>query len=239
MDVVVRQMILTTPELAINMCPLPKNRLFIFQFYPDWPINQVKADSSVLIGRHDDSILGLGFQGASAYPSRRNAPSNDGGIDIAGRAGSVQKLEDRSEKQYVDESKGSCTGVVRTTCNELEGTGLEFDSDKRPTDQRGSHGSVGGVAEIHNSDTEASEEDTKEEEEEGEQEEEEGKEEEAGFGLVVLSASMNGVIRAWETLGKSEKYCMQHSGGVEVTSMLVLPGGSVLVTGMIRTRWLV
>ncbi|CAN0464501.1 unnamed protein product [Ectocarpus sp. 12 AP-2014] len=190
----------------------------------------VKADSSVLIGRHDESILGLGFQGAPAYPSRRNAPSNDGGIDIAGRAGNMQKHEDRSEKNHVDESKGSCTGVVRTTCNELEGTGLECDGDKRPTDQRGSHGNVGRVAEIHYNDTEASEEDTKDEEE-GEQEEKGGKEEEASFGLVILSASLNGVIRAWETLGKSEKYCMRHSGGAEVTSMLVLPGGSVLVTG--------
>lgn len=148
----------------------------------------------------------------------------------------MQKLEDRSEKQDVDESKGSCTGVVRTTSKELEAAGLECDGEKRPTDQRSSHCSAGGVAETHNTDTETSEEDTKEEEEE-EQEEGDGKDEEAGFGLVVLSASMNGVIRAWETLGKSEKYCMRHSGGVEVTSMLVLPGGSVLVTGKTRTRW--
>lgn len=53
----------------------------------------------------------------------------------------------------------------------------------------------------------------------------------SGFESSVLSASMDGVIRAWETLGKSEKYRMRHPEGVEVTSMLVLPGGSVLVTG--------
>lgn len=62
----------------------------------------------------------------------------------------------------------------------------------------------------------------------------EGGEEEACFGLVLLSASMDGVIKAWEMLGKNEKYSMRHPGGVEVTSMLVLPGGSILVTGEIR-----
>ena len=59
-----------------------------------------------------------------------------------------------------------------------------------------------------------------------------GAEEETGlFGLVLLSASMDGSIRAWETLGKSEKYCMRHPASEEATTMVVLPGGSVLATG--------
>lgn len=60
-------------------------------------------------------------------------------------------------------------------------------------------------------------------------------EEEAGFGLVVLSASLDGTIRAWETLGNSEKYRMRHPIGEEVTSMLVLPGESILATGEITS----
>lgn len=50
-------------------------------------------------------------------------------------------------------------------------------------------------------------------------------------GLVVLSACVDGTIRAWEALGMSEKYCMQHAPGEEVMSMLVLPGSSVVATG--------
>lgn len=54
---------------------------------------------------------------------------------------------------------------------------------------------------------------------------------EVGSGLMVLSVSVDGAVRIWETLGKSEQYRMQHPSGVEVTSILVLPGGFILATG--------
>lgn len=87
--------------------------------------------------------------------------------------------------------------------------------EKRFSGQSG-HSGAGGVAKNDGNDKEATEDDG---------------EDEASFGLVVLSASVDGTISAWEMLGKSEKYRMRHPAGVEVTSMLVLPGGSVLVSG--------
>lgn len=63
----------------------------------------------------------------------------------------------------------------------------------------------------------------------------EDEEETAGVSLVVLSACIDGSVRAWETLGMSEKYRMEHPVGEEVISMLVLPGGSILATGETET----
>ncbi|CAM9333629.1 unnamed protein product, partial [Discosporangium mesarthrocarpum] len=48
--------------------------------------------------------------------------------------------------------------------------------------------------------------------------------------LVVLSASLDGTVRAWEPLGTCERYHMKQPEG-EITSMEVLPEGVVLATG--------
>lgn len=60
---------------------------------------------------------------------------------------------------------------------------------------------------------------------------EDAKGQENDIGLSVLSVSMDGKISAWETVGESEKYQMQHSQDEEVASMVVLPGGRILATG--------
>lgn len=185
----------------------------------------MKADGGTLVGRHDDSIVGLGFQGVPAFTVRRKTPEVDSGDDPGVRT-TTKEHELVSEKPAIDDTdtEGMC---LATMSSQHQGNALISDPGHGKTSACGGR------------EKEASEVDRKEGQEEDRErgEEDKGeenvteKEEEVGFGLVVLSASMDGVIRAWEMLGKSEKYRMRHTAGVEVTSMLVLPGGSVVVTG--------
>ncbi|CAM9120840.1 unnamed protein product, partial [Scytosiphon promiscuus] len=150
----------------------------------------VKTDGGALIGHHDDSIIGLGFQEMSAFAGRRNTPA-------------------------VDSSPGP--GVMTTTMERNLG------SQKPANGVTKNDGMCVATLISHEKDNAAVLCQKHDQKSAGEQE--------VGFGLVALSASMDGMIRAWEMLGKSEKYRMKHAAGVEVTSMLVLPSGTVLVTG--------
>lgn len=156
--------------------------------------DQVKVDGYALLGRHNDSIVGLGFQG-KAFAGRR--PSTAFDSNCIATTVTVTKAEYKVKNNELIEDA--------PTAGEMHKCG-----DNRHAAQS----SACGVG-VDNSDSAL-----------------DGcREEEAGFGLVVLSASVDGTVRAWETLGKSEKYRMRHTAGEEVTSMLVLPGGSVLATG--------
>lgn len=164
---------------------------------------KVKADGSTLIGRHDDSILGLDFQGAAALAGQQNC---DGYLDRTTVDVTTAERQLDGEKLVVKQKNGGGTSVTKSSQKRVE---------QRFSAQDG-HSGAGGVGRDDGSDKEATEDDG---------------EDEVSFGLVVLSASMDGTISAWEMLGKSEKYRMRQPAGVEVTSMLVLTGGSVLVTG--------
>ena len=52
--------------------------------------------------------------------------------------------------------------------------------------------------------------------------------------LTILSVSVDGKIVAWDTVGKTERYHMQHPPDEEVASMLVLPGGQLMATGVFQ-----
>lgn len=179
-----------------------------------------------MIGRHDDGIVGLGFQQAVPFAGRGTC--DETGLtettatpdDVATTAAGI-KLDDDSALVASEEAYGS-RGTPAAKPSRQGGV-------NRPGGRRsGGRGAAGAARGLGGEQEAAAEED----EEGGE----EGGEGEAGFESVVLSASMDGVVRAWEMLGKSEKYRMRHPAGVEVTSMLVLPGGSVLVTGEEKNR---
>lgn len=170
------------------------------------PPAQVKAGGSTLIGRHDDSIVGLGFQEAAAFTFGRDTYNTGLAETTADITTEGFKPEDKA-LVAVEAASGS-GGTPATKRGRQGGT-------NRLGAQSGRRG-AGGIERGFGSEAD------------------EAKEEEAGLESVVLSASMDGVVRAWEMLGKSEKYRMRHPAGVEVTSMLVLPGGSVLVTGKTR-----
>lgn len=165
---------------------------------------QVKAGGSTVVGRHDESIVGLGFQQAASLAGRDTSSAGlaETTADIT-TAGS--KLDNNAS--VVEEARGS--GGTSVATNKQGGA-------NRLGGERGRRRAAGGARGRLDSEPGEATEDG---------------EGEAGFESVVLSASIDGVIRAWEILGKSEKYRMRHPAGVEVTSMLVLPGGSVLVTG--------
>lgn len=145
----------------------------------------------------------MDFQGAAALAGRQRCDPDLVGATVGGST-VENKLGDK--KLVVEEINGVDISVAKKSRQRAE---------KRFSGQSG-HSGEGGVVKNDCSDKEATEDDG---------------EEDVGFGLVVLSASVDGTISAWEMLGKSEKYRMRHPAGVEVTSMLVLPGGSVLVTG--------
>lgn len=170
-------------------------------------VGQVKAGGTAFIGRHDDSIVALGFQQAAAFAGRETCHAGPAGKTL-GVTTAEFKLEDKA--LAAEEASGS--GVTPAT-----GPGRQGDANRLggQNGRRSSAGVAGGL----DSEPDAAKEDG---------------EEEVVTEPVLLSASMDGVIRAWETLGKSEKYRMRHPAGVEVTSMLVLPGGSLLVTGETR-----
>lgn len=159
------------------------------------------------MGSHSDSIVGLAFQEKSSF----TGPSQSRSMSVADTTVGVTPAEYKllKDKLLVAEERGnSSSGSGALPLSRRGG-------EKRPF---GQSGGAGGVAKRHESEAEETEEDG---------------EEEVCFGLVLLSVSMDGVIKAWEMLGKNEKYCMRHPGGVEVTTMLVLPGGLTLVTGEI------
>lgn len=177
--------------------------------------NQVKVDGYAVLGRHDDTIMGLSFQGANSS-SRRAAvdAAKDPTSDAANAATAAYKL-----KSVEVAEAGSTTSICKPrtkATNKAE----RIEVDKRGSeDSASSDGGRGG-------------------EEPGVGREggrggggDNSDKEEEGFGPVLLSACVDGTVRAWETLGMSEKYRMRHAPGDEVTSMLVLPGGSVMATG--------
>lgn len=184
-------------------------------------IDQVKAGGSTLIGRHDDSIVGLGFQQAMPFAGRETG--NSTGLADATTPGVATapgfELDD-DILSVAEEAHGSGGGTPAAKPGRRGGA-------NRPGGRSRGRGAARGLG----NEQDAEKEDGEEEAGEGE-----GEEEEAGFESVVLSASMDGVVRAWEMLGKSEKYRMRHPAGVEVTSMLVLPGGFVLATGEMTGR---
>lgn len=188
--------------------------------------DQVKADGGALIGRHADSIVGLGFQGISVFSGRRKTPAVNSGNDPGATTKPIDhKL--RGESPVIEETK------TDGMCMATKASGQEHNAFLLGQGH-GQKTASGGLGKV---DTEVDKKEDRQEDQEKMEEkvndEIKEEEEEVGFGLVVLSASMDGVIRAWEMLGKSEKYRMRHRSGVEVTSMLVLPGGAVLVTGEI------
>lgn len=189
---------------------------------------QVKASGSALIGRHDDSIVGLGFQQPSAFAGREVRDNNTTTLAAAtttpGATATGFDLEDKAVSPVAEEPSGS-GGVRATKPGRRQGSSASRLGSRRS----GRNSSSGGDAATTLGSGSSSEPGVAEED--GEEEEEE--EEEVALETVVLSASMDGIVRAWEMLGKSEKYRMRHPAGVEVTSMLVLPGGALLVTGEI------
>lgn len=157
----------------------------------------MKADSYALLGRHNDSIVGLGFQG-----------------EVFTRRRPISALGDEGN-EAVTESAEIENGLGDTKTAEEAPTASLAAAMRKQHNKRCSADSCLGSTTVDGDGKTA----------------ETGGEEDAGLGPVVLSASMDGTVRAWETLGKSEKYRMRHPVGEEVTSMLVLPGGSVLATG--------
>ncbi|CAM9561047.1 unnamed protein product, partial [Hapterophycus canaliculatus] len=185
----------------------------------------VKADSGTLIGRHDDSIIGLGFQGMSPSMGHKKKTSGDGGNDL-GEAATAIEHNFGSEKPSIDETDAEAVCVAATSSRPQDNTTLSAQSHRKKS---GGGGRNKDAPEVDKKNDQEEDLERKNGDDRGRKAKE--KDEEVGCGLVVLSASMDGVIRAWEMLGKSEKYRMRHTAGVEVTSMLVLPGGTVLVTG--------
>lgn len=158
----------------------------------------MKVEGPTFLGHHQESIVGLGFQGAAV--TSRQASSR------TGKDRNTTTIEATAAEYKLQNGK-----LVEETLAIPEAAGIRVRGEDKLSAHSsaagsGAHGfGGGGVAE-----------------ESGEA---------AGFGLLVLSASVDGTITAWETVGKSEKYKMHHPQGEEVTSMLVLPGGSVLATG--------
>lgn len=158
-----------------------------------------------MIGLHESTILGLGFQGTAIAGLRRPPPGN---TDHKTLTTSDIKTKEHNSKLHHDtqvrERETADTLATAAMTLAREETPLNHDDRGRIMSRGSERGTKKGSVE----------------------------EEEVGLlGLVLLSASMDGSVRAWETLGKSEKYCMRHPASEEVTTMLVLPGGSVLVTG--------
>lgn len=152
-----------------------------------------------MLGRHDDAILGLGFQGGTVT-ARRNCTAST--VDVTAAC-----CELENEKMVEGAPDGSA-GVMSRKHRNMRNSVI-------------SSCRAGGAGGPGHSDSPT----------------EDGIEEEsAGFGLVVLSACIDGSVKAWETLGMSEKYRMKHPTGDEVTSMLILPGGSILATGETGTH---
>lgn len=160
-----------------------------------------------MVGRHDDAIVSLGFQGAIS--ARRQAAVAAAGDPTAITAAAAAAA---FEPQTDTQSQGSRSNstIARNGCQLGEEQSISRDSaTPNVGGERLQQGGSGA--------------------ETGDDEEEGGREE--GFGLVVLSSCVDGTVRAWETLGMSEKYRMRHPRGEEVSSMLVLPGGCVMATG--------
>eukprot|EP00903_Cladosiphon_okamuranus_P006728 g6565.t1 len=169
----------------------------------------VKAGGSTLIGRHDGSIIGLGFQHAASLAGRHKC-----GAGLAETTPDVTTAGFKLDNNAVVAAGVREGGGTPVTANLEEGANRLVVKSGHP--RRGLRDAAGEARGRLDSELGAAK---------------ESGEGEARFESVVLSASMDGVIIAWEMLGKSEKYRMRHPAGVEVTSMVVLPGGSVLVTG--------
>ena len=161
----------------------------------------MKTEGYALLGQHESTILGLGFQGTPFAGRRPTAASTDHTL----AAGDVKTVERNNKLNHGTQARETTADTLATAEMTLAREGTPSPPlDRERMRSRGTERATtkGGV-------------------------EEEG----GALGLVLLSASMDGSVRAWETLGKSEKYCMRHPATEEVTTMLVLPGGSVLVTG--------
>eukprot|EP00752_Nemacystus_decipiens_P009558 g8538.t1 len=200
----------------------------------------VKDGGSTLIGRHDDGIVGLGFQQAEAFAARETRNTTTSLVEAATAPPDVVTEAVAAAAVALPAAAAAGFGLYRED-NAVVAEGARGSAGTPPAAEPGRRGGASrpggrssggrgaaGVARGLDSELDAANEGGEQQQEE---EEEKGKKEKAGFESVVLSASMDGTVRAWEMLGKSEKYRMRHPNGVEVTSMLVLPGGAILVTG--------
>lgn len=180
----------------------------------------MKVDGYSVLGRHDDTIVGMGFEGAKSSDRRAAAAA---AIDPTFQAGAAAAAAyDLHAATKVDQDKAV---TPSPESNNKGSAHAEKEAHSRSTSR------LGGDARHATPLTPSgggSQNDSR-----GRQEQEEEGEEEV-FGLVVLSACVDGTVRAWETRGMSEKYRMRHPIHEEVTSMLVLPGGSVMATGKVK-----
>lgn len=171
------------------------------------PVPQVKVDGYAVLGSHDDTIIGLGFEGINYSNGRTAAAGSTSLTSIASAASSPGDTADQTTTETTLASAKHQRRVVVEKKHSVENTSRG---------ERESRGAAGGTSSNGN-----------------DKDREDMDEQEQVFGLVVLSACIDGTVRAWETCGMSEKYRMRHPPDEEVTSMLVLPGGVVMATGIL------
>lgn len=175
------------------------------------PVPQVKVDGYAVLGRHHDTIVGLGFEGINSSNGRAAAAATTDPTSIATAIATA--AYDVQAAVTADQT------TTETTPAEAKNEGRAEPEKKHSVDiaSRGEGGSRGAAADVGDNG--------------GNKDREDKDGQEEVFGLVVLSACVDGTVRAWETRGMSEKYRMRHPSEEEVTSMLVLPGGFVMATG--------
>lgn len=211
-------------------------------------MNQVKTEGYAVLGQHESSILGLGFQGTTALAGKRLTAATTADPTLAARG--IKTPEYKPERRVAQTREtlesssmmpsGREGGKQYDLAEHNAQARQAFDTSATAAASLGREGGTampfspgGGAPSARRDDRGPMRSDDRNLIRSGGSERSKSKrvEEEIGVGLVLLSASMDGSVRAWETLGKSEKYCMRHPAAEEVTTMLVLPGGSILVTG--------